>query len=305
MICSEAFDKFTVYKETEAHQFRYITIGETSFYEDFASYLLDFEMIKRHATVNLGIDEELTIDDYNEIYNRLIAFADFEKIYSAANIDQAIADVLDEELIKEKADLRKDKWGRIGEYIFNIILDSYFNLDCIVRKFALHTSPNMSVYGIDTVHCSLKDRTLFFGESKMVESLDNGVKLIIESLKSYEAQIAKEYYTIRNNNFRRNNEFLELFEYSMKRCLDFSSFIKATGIVKLCVPVFVSHGGTYSPEEVFKKLRKIPMKQLFNLETQYYFISVPIIDKNKFREAFINVIRLKIEECKGCRARLS
>jgi hypothetical protein len=208
-------------------------------------------------------------------------------------------------MIKETADLRKDKWGRIGEYIFNVVLDSYFNLDCIVRKFALHTSPNMSVYGIDTIHCSLEDHTLFFGESKMVGSLDNGIKLIIKSLMSYEAQIAKEYFTIRNNNFTRNDEFLALFEYSMKRCLDFTSFIKAAAIEKLGVPVFISHGGDYTPENVFKELRKIPMKQMFNLETQYYLISVPIIDKNKFREAFIGVIRQKIEECKECIAKLS
>lgn len=305
MISSEVFEKFTVYKETEAHQFCYITIGQASFYEDFASYLLDFEMIKKHATVNLGVGDDLTLDDFNEIYNRLIAFVDFEKIYTTANLDQAIIDTLDAELIKETADLRRDKWGRIGEYIFNAILDTYFNLDCIVRKFALNTSPNMSVYGIDTIHCSLANHTLFFGESKMVGSLTNGVTLITESLKSYEAQIAKEYFTIRNNNFNKNTEFLALFEYSMKRCLNFTSFIKAANITKIGVPVFISHGGDYTPENVFKKLREIPMKQLFDLETQYYLISVPIIDKNKFRDAFVNVIRQKIEECQECIAKLS
>ena len=83
-------------------------------------------MIKKHATINLGIDDELSIEDYNEIYGRLISFVDFEKIYNVAGLDQSIIDVLDSELIKESSDLRKDKWGRIGEYIFNVILDSYF-----------------------------------------------------------------------------------------------------------------------------------------------------------------------------------
>lgn len=305
MISSEAFEKFTVYKEAETHQFRYISIEESSFYEDFASYLLDFEMIRRHAAINLGINEDLTIEDYNEIYNRLIGFVDFEKIYNVANLDPAIIAILDEELISDSSDLRTDKWGRIGEYIFNVVLDSYFNLDCIIRKFALHTAQNMSVYGIDTVHCSLSDRILFFGESKMVDSIKNGVELIKKSLESYEAQIAKEYFTIRNNNFTKNEEFLELFKYSMDRCLDFSSLIRAANITKLGVPVFVSHSGDYTPENVFKELRKIPMHRLFDLDTYYYLISVPVIDKKRFGQAFVDVIRKKIEECRECISKLS
>lgn len=305
MIIAEEFDQFTVYKETKAHQFCYIKIGEDSFYEDFASYLLDFEMIKKHASINLGIDTELTLEDYNEIFDRLRNFVDLEKIYNVAELDQAVVDILDQELIKDSADLRRDKWGRIGEYIFNIILDSYFNLDCIVRKFALSTSRNMPVFGIDTVHCSLSDKTMYFGESKMVGSLKNGVQLIAKSLECYEAQIAEEYFTIRNNQFTRNQEFLELFDYSMKRCLSFSELIKATGITTIGIPVFVSHGGDYTTANVFMELRKIPMKQLFGLDTIYYLISVPVIDKNRFREAFVNVIRQKIEECKQCIARMS
>ena len=42
MITEEKFDKFTVYKDTEKHQFCYVTIKEDSFYNDFASYLLEF-----------------------------------------------------------------------------------------------------------------------------------------------------------------------------------------------------------------------------------------------------------------------
>ena len=45
MIIEEKFDRFTVYKDTEKHQFCYVTIKEDSFYNDFASYLLDFSMI--------------------------------------------------------------------------------------------------------------------------------------------------------------------------------------------------------------------------------------------------------------------
>lgn len=300
MIVKEEFENFVVYKESECHQFCYITISQASFYEDFISYILDFKMLKKHATINLGIEEDLSLEDYNEIYNRLRAFVDLEKIYNVATLDKAIVEILDEELIKDSADLRKDKWGRIGEYIFNIILDSYFNLDCIVRKFALNTSRNMSVYGIDTVHCSLTDNTFYFGESKMVSDIKNGIKLIQKSLSCYEAQISEEYYTIRNNNFMRNEDFLELFDEGLKRCLRFTDLIKQANITTIGIPVFISHGGYYDTVKIFEELRKIPIKKLFGLETKYYLISVPIIDKNKFREMFVEIIRKKIEECEKC-----
>lgn len=300
MITEEKFDKFVVYKEASNHQFCYITINEESFYEDFANYLLDFQMIKKHAAINLGIEEDLSLDDYNEIYLRLISFMDYEKIYDITSFDEAIIDILDSELIKENSDIRKDKWGKIGEYIFNIILDSYFNLDCIVRKFALNTSPNMSVFGIDTVHCSLSEKIFYFGESKTVDSLENGINLICRSLENYEAQISKEYYTIKNNNFTRSDSFIELFNDSLKRCLNFSDLIKATSITTIGIPVFIAHGGHYTVENVFKKLKTIPQKKLFDLDTKYFFISLPVINKSKFRESFISVIRDKIKECEEC-----
>ena len=299
MITSDTFEKFTVFHDTDAYQFKFITITADTFYADFSKYILDFQMIKRHANINLGIGEELSLQDYNNIYERLINFIDFERIYDIASLDSAIIEILDNELIKD-SELRRDKWGRIGEYIFNIILDSYFNLDCIIRKFALNTSRNMSVYGIDTVHCSLKDKTLYFGESKMVDSIENGVSLIKKSLASYEAQISEEYYTIKNNNFTRSDDFLNIFGDDLNHCLNFSSLIKRTGINKIGIPIFVSHGGTYKTEEVFLKMRTIKQVKMFGLDTIYYLISVPVIDKERLRQAFVTEIREKIRECEQC-----
>lgn len=300
MITKETFDKFTVYKESDLHQFCFVSIDSSTFYEDFSSYILDFQMIKKHATINLDVDEELSLEDYNEIYNRLINFVDFEKIINVAELEQPIIDILDDELEKDSQDIRKDKWGRIGEYVFNIILDTYFNLDCIIRKFAHSTSRNMPVYGIDTLHCSLKDKIIFFGESKMVKDISNGIKLIQKSLLEYEAQILEEYYTIKNNNFTRSEDFLEIFKDSLLRCLSFNDLIKHTGITTIGIPIFISHAGDYTTQDIFEKLKKIPTKSFFGLTTQYYIISLPVIDKNKFREAFIGTIQKKIKECREC-----
>ncbi len=299
MITQDTFDKFTVFRDTEAYQFIFITIDADSFYEDFSKYILDFQMIKKHANINLGIGEELSLQDYNNIYERLLSFIDFERIYDIASLDPAIIEILDNELIKD-SDLRKDKWGRIGEYVFNIILDSYFNLDCIIRKFTLNTSRNMSVYGIDTVHCSLKDKVLYFGESKMVDTIDNGISLIKKSLVSYEAQISKEYYTIKNNSFSRSTAFLDVFGDDLNHCLNFTSLIERTGINRIGIPIFISHGGKYNTEEVFAKMKTIEQVKLFGLDTIYYLISVPVLSKDNLRNAFVAEIREKIRECEQC-----
>ena len=162
----------------------------------------------------------------------------------------------------------------------------------------------MSVYGIDTLHCSLSEHTFYFGESKMVGSIDSGIKLICRSLEEYEAQISKEYYTIKNNNINKNEEFVEVFNSSLKRCLSFTDLIRVASLTTIGVPIFIAHGGKFDTKYVFEKMSTIPQKNLFGLETKYFLISVPIISKSKFRDAFIKVIRDKIEECRECLEKL-
>jgi len=36
------------------------------------------------------------------------------------------------------------------------------------------------------------------------------------------------------------------------------------------------------------------------LDTKYFFISVPVLNKEKFRTSFLEVLSKKIEECKTC-----
>ena len=200
MIQEDKFDRYTVYRDEDNYNFVYIQINEdgfNNFYDSFVNYILDFDKLKTYTQVNIPIEKELDLQDYNNIYTSLINFVDYERILKCEAVDESLKKILDEEYINNaNEDLRTDKWGRIGEYIFNILLDSYFEFDCIVRKFALNTSHNMPVYGIDTLHYSHKNSTFYFGESKMVNSLDNGIALIKRSLETYESHISQEYLTV-------------------------------------------------------------------------------------------------------------
>lgn len=301
MVACKKYHDFDVYSDLTEKQFRYIYITQTCFYKKLCEYLLSPAMIKKHATVNLGKDFDPTLENCREIYNRLISFIDLEKIININEIiDPAIKRVLDEELIVSSTDLRKDKWGRIGEYIFNIILDTYFELDCVIRKFALNTNLNMPVYGIDTVHCSLKNKCMYFGESKCVSSLVNGVALINKSLEEYEAQIEKEFFTITNQNFRRSQAFIDVFSNELITCFSFREFLKETQMESIGIPVFIAHAGPFDVDVVFNELRKVKKQKLFGLETKYIVISFPIVNKEDFRDAFIKEVNTQLEEIIKC-----
>lgn len=298
-IIKEHFDEFDVYVEDSEYQFKYIRIYEDCFYDSISRYLLDKRKINTYTSVNISIAKELTKIDYLNIYQRLIQFIDYEKIINKNNyLDAEIIKYLDKSLEHDGDDLRKDKWGRIGEYIFNMILDSYFHLDCVVRKFALNTSPNMSVYGIDTVHCSLEDKIIYFGESKFVDNIEDGVLLINKSLEEYDKQIANEYLTISNINIERNTEFVNEF-LNPNTAFTFNEFLQKTEINTIGIPIFIAHAGEMSEEIVFEKLRKVKRNNYFNLNTKYFVISFPILDKIKFRKAFINNINRILEELRS------
>lgn len=304
MIVCTKYQDFDVYSESTEKQFRYIHIKQPFFYEKLCRWLLSPETINAHATLNIDVEAELSSENYREIYDRLIQFIDFEKVITINDIlDPSIKSILDSELINFSTDLRKDKWGRIGEYIFNIILDTYFNLDCVIRKFALNTSPNMPVYGIDTVHCSIENKCLYFGESKFVSDITKGVALINKSLEQYEAQIGKEYFNISNPNFRRNPKFLHKFQKYINTCFTFSEFINELEIETIGIPIFIAHAGDFDETGVFSELRKIKKYALFELNTEYIVISFPILDKEQFRKAFVAEANYQLEEIKKCQRR--
>lgn len=49
-------------------------------------------------------------------------------------------------------------------------------------------------------------------------------------------------------------------------------------------------------KEIIKKLEKINKIKIFNLETVFYIISLPLIDKNSIMATFTNLIQDKMEE---------
>lgn len=210
--------------------------------------------------------------------------------------------ILDEyETTEEKENalkIRADKKGKIGEYIFNCILKEYFKFDCIIPKVHMSTSRNMSIYGIDALFYCSNNNMLLFGESKLTNSLKNGISLIKESLKKYEKSIADEFTLTLSNRVLRGelNKFSEIYGDICEMSLDIKDFIFGANITQIGIPIFITHGEEQEINKIIEKLGNIEEKDLLGVKTVYYFISLPIINKQKFIALFTKKIRERRDE---------
>ena len=198
---------------------------------------------------------------------------------------------------------RKDKIGKIGEYIFYCLLSDYFDFDCILPKIHLQTDYNMSVYGIDSLFYSKQSDMLLFGESKFSVSIKNGVTLIKKSLAEYEKQIADEYELVLCNRLYGDklNVFYDTYGEVTETCINIEEFIRVANVQNIGIPIFIAHGTEVDENLVIKELRKIPRKNVLGLNTVYYCISLPVVDKFKAIAVFTKKIREAEERYNGAR----
>ena len=64
----------------------------------------------------------------------------------------------------------------LAEIILSKIIEDRFGADVFITKLAQTTNTNMKVFGIDTLHYNINNNTMFFGESKLTNSLELGIQ---------------------------------------------------------------------------------------------------------------------------------
>lgn len=213
------------------------------------------------------------------------------------NLDVELERILNEEFecIKDsngKLLIRPDKIGKIGEYIFHLILTKYFDYTCVIPKFRTITDRNMSAFGIDTLFYDSKNGDILFGEAKFSKNLNNGITLVNRSLKEYEQNINEEYLLILSNDcFKLNCIFLDKYKDTIEVCRTFEEFIKEANINSIVIPIFIAHGNkkTDNVAEIINKLGSIKKEKMLGLNTKYLIISLPVIDKDRFAEYAIRM----------------
>lgn len=303
-IVNEKYECFEVYKCSNCHTLLHIALEEKNvFYRKMFDFFFSDEKLLRYLEHKTSLQFKPTKENYTSLYLHLQTYLDQENIEKkVGELSEIVKEVLiDEEEIEEKDGIlyvRKDKIGKIGEYIFSCILYDYYEFDCIIPKILLTTDPNMNVYGIDVLFYSAKENLLMFGESKFCKNLDNGTKLIKESLSDYEKQLRQEYVCVLSKRLYKNlfNKFGEIYGEELTKSISMDEFIENAGIKKIGIPIFIAHGTELDPEVIINKLKTIKIDKVLGQEVALIVISLPIIDKRECIACFTEYIRERLDE---------
>lgn len=293
-IIKQNFNDFEVFSYDDCKSFVHINITNPRlFYSKMFEYFFDESRLLRYIENKASISFRPTTANFAALYKKLKIFIDKENdIQIPQNLEKNLLDIVSAEhtIIEENGikKIRLDKIGKIGEYIFSNILSEYFGYQCIIPKLNMLTDYNMSIFGIDTLFYSHENKLLLLGESKVSKSINNGIALINESLSSYQAQIDDEFELILSQRWLKDKMgyFADDFGDKIEISMNMSDFIKKADVRNIGIPIFIAHGGIETTEEIFNELSKIKKIDLYDIETNYIIISLPLIDKDEFVKAF-------------------
>lgn len=308
MILEEKFEQFTVYRSDVSNSFLYVNFSDPDrFMDGLSDYVLSEANLLNYANTMSATAFTPTLANYKKLYTTLETFLNAEmELLTFDNVSNEVRDTLGDEYSFVNKDgetlIQKDKIGKIGEYIFHVLLTQYFKVNCIIPKFRCTTDRNMSVFGIDALFFNPAERIIYFGESKVCKTIDNAITLVNRSFTEYESQISEEYKLVLSNSdvFRLSQGFQSAFERYTEVCISFEDFVKAAEISQICVPAFIAHGNGETgntPADFLQKMNtKIKRNSFFGLDTKYLFISLPIIDKAKMMDVIMRKVVRKSNE---------
>lgn len=314
MILTEKFGEFTIYQDDIANSFIYTNFDNHElFMNGLADYILSETNLLNYANALTPINFVPTNAIYKKLYSTLGTFLNSElECLTFNEVSGDVFDILRQEYQFTNKNgetlIQKDKIGKIGEYTLHLLLTNYYKLHCIIPKFRCTTDRNMCVFGIDALYYDPSKHMILFGESKVCNNIDNAITLINQSFEIYEEQISEEYKLILSNNevFNLSDEFREVFQKHTDICISFKQFIQSAKIKRIGIPAFLAHGNgnkNNSAEFFLRKMNsKLKRNQYFDLDTEYIFISLPIIDKAKMLDI---IMRKVVEKNNEYRARLS
>lgn len=300
------FDEFTVYYENDKFSFLYADFDdENKFLVGLVSYIFEEQNLLLYSQVSTGLTFNPGRKEYVQLYKNIRYFLneELEKI-PMLNLDDEIEKVISEEYecFRSKDGellIKPDKIGKIGEYIFHLLLSKYFGYKCILPKFRITTDRNMSVFGIDALFYDDINKELLFGESKFSKRLENGIRLVNDSLKQYEQNIKEEYLLVLSNeHLKLNNTFSDDYQDTIEICKNFEEFIEESNIKTIVIPIFIAHGGNIKDriEKNLKCLDKVKKSNMLGLDTKYLLISLPVIDKDEFVKVAMQMAVNKLNE---------
>ncbi|QVK02062.1 DUF1837 domain-containing protein [Mycoplasma mycoides subsp. capri] len=297
------FEQFKVYNEEDRFCFLHLDFeNENDFLENIVEFIFSEQNLFMYYEDLIEYDSKPTARNYEILYNNISLFLDREikELVNDKNYENYEL-LINDFIATSKYIFKKDKVGKIGEHILHIILKKYFNYKCVIPKFQLITSENMSANGVDALFFKKETNEFLFGESKFVNNLDAGISKANESLAKYPDIIRKEYENlikqgISLQQFNLNKVFTQLYSEKINTNDKFVDFMNSSNS-NMVISVLITHGKENNLYKIINDLVRInKIKIDHNINTRYIIMSLPILNKKKFLEVALKVTSRKYEE---------
>lgn len=184
----------------------------------------------------------------------------------------------------------------LAEIILSKIIEDRFGADVFVTKLAQTTNTNMKVFGIDTLHYNSNENTMFFGESKLTNSVELGIQQHTAELNLMDYKLNEEckLITLRENDIRCKLDIVhKITKFGRKLTINDNLSIlnikKEDLAFNIAIVYFIAHGEEFDYNYVTRKIKDFRKKIKFKNIT-VYCVTLPIKNKEDFIKKVEEVI---------------
>lgn len=184
----------------------------------------------------------------------------------------------------------------LAEIILSKIIEDRFGADVFVTKLAQTTNTNMKVFGIDTLHYNSNENTMFFGESKLTNSVELGIQQHTAELILMDYKLNEEckLITLRENDIRCKLDIVhKITKFGRKLTINDNLSIlnikKEDLAFNISIVYFIAHGEEFDYNYVTRKIKDFRKKIKFKNIT-VYCVTLPIKNKEDFIKKVEEVI---------------
>lgn len=215
-----------------------------------------------------------------------------KKLIDKDIIDSTIEDVLSGiGWKKEQININSTHFqGDLAEYLMCILLDKITNVDTIISKVSLKTSPRMPSYGNDNIYYDYEKEILYYGESKFYDNVSSAIKRAKESLEQHAN--AEEF------SFIRSHDNVIIAEDGTKR-IKIIEELEEKSIEEITIKsiFFIANDDIYLKADYESKIiEKFESIEKLNIKSaELIMVFLPILSKGEF----LNYFKGRLEKNEG------
>lgn len=309
------FDQFEIVESDLSHiQYRHININEGDFNKIIIKSLFEDKDLYKYVT-NYSEEQFKQIEVEFPIKQLIALIKNLKKEYIKdcvpPKIKKKVCKELRAKLDGVVIDTKKSDWETkfnayldnnitgydvLAEIILSKIIEDKFGADVFVTKLAQTTNTNMKVFGIDTLHYNTNENTMFFGESKLTNSVELGIQQHTAELLLMDYKLNEEckLITLRENDIRCKLDIVhEITKFGRKLTINDNLSIlkikKEDLAFNIAIVYFIAHGEEFDYDLTTKKIKDFRKKIKFK-DITVYCVTLPIKNKEDFIKKVEEVI---------------